>query len=626
MIALLLAYLIAFTAQVDSASTAGVCVAIVAQPSAGMAMSKAIYRVIGTLLGGCVAMALLAAFPQDRTMLLGGYALWLGVCAFVATLLRDFRSYGAALSGYTVGIIAIGVIDAPNTALTATLDRVAAILIGVVSVLVVNSLMAGTDAFDALVGELRARTEAMTALVADALEGRSVGDDMALMRLASGAAAVQTQVTYAALELPDGQTRANGARHTIAALLAMVSASRAVAATLGPDTHPDVRARLQAVAAAMRGLREASPPEPAPWPTTPSDAMLLERADELLGDHRESLAGLHTLIEGTDPMPRIRLRTSFDIPGAMLGAVRTLIAVTFCSIFCVLAGWSGATLLLIQLSAFLALLGTFPNPSQASLAFGVSLPPMALLVGLANYLVLPLASGFVPFSLVVAPLSMAAVLTMRQPFLAPYAPAAFLYVTLLLSPANQEAFNLVSYCNIVMELALSVLFTTLSFNLILKVSPSRRLYRVADRIGAELRRTMRENGRLLDRAPAQSLLYDRMSQAMTWLGRPTPSRVRLLSHIYGMGELDLAIRRARSALAAVVAEEPSLAAVAAAASQSLSNEDSEAMLRSAESLLQHPTDRPDRRELRRAVAGMAGAARLMGPDRAALRFYRKLTA
>lgn len=189
-IALLLAYLIAFTAQVDSASTAGVCVAIVAQPSAGMAMSKAIYRVIGTLLGGCVAMALLAAFPQDRTMLLGGYALWLGVCAFVATLLRDFRSYGAALSGYTVGIIAIGVIDAPNTALTATLDRVAAILIGVVSVLVVNSLMAGTDAFDALVGELRARTEAMTALVADALEGRSVGDDMALMRLAAGLAII----------------------------------------------------------------------------------------------------------------------------------------------------------------------------------------------------------------------------------------------------------------------------------------------------------------------------------------------------------------------------------------------------------------------------------------------------
>ncbi len=589
-------------------------------------MSKAIYRVIGTLLGGCVAMVLLAAFPQDRTMLLGGFALWLGICAFVATLLRDFRSYGAALSGFTVGIIAIGVIDTPDNALIATLDRVAAVLIGIVSVLVVNSLLAGTGAFDALVKELRERTEAMTALVADALEGRPVGDDLALMRLAAGAAAVQTQATYAALELPDGQTRANGARHTIAALLAMVSASRAVAGTMGPATHPDVRARLQAVAAAMRGPPEALPSKPAPWPTTPFDAMLLERADELLDARREALAGLRTLAEGTDPMPRIRLRTSFDIPGAMLGAVRSVIAVTFCAIFCVLAGWSGATLLLIQMSAVIALLGTFPNPSSASLAFGASLPLVALFVGVANYLVLPSASGFVPFSLVVAPIALAAALTVRQPSLAPYAPAAFLYVPLLLSPANQETFNLASYCNIVMELGLSTLFTTLSFSLILKVSPSRRLYRVAEGIGAELRRTMRDTARLLDRAPAQSLLYDRMSQAIVWLGRPTPARARLLSHIYGMGELDLAIRRARSALAAAVGGEPSLAVVAAAASRSLSDGDPEAMLRSAESLLRHPTDRLDRSVLRRAASGMAGAARLTGPDRASWRFYRKLTA
>lgn len=589
-------------------------------------MSKAIYRVIGTLLGGCVAMALVAAFPQDRTMLLGGYALWLGVCAFVATLLRDFRSYGAALSGYTVGIIALGVIDAPDTALTATLDRVAAILIGIVSVMVVNSFLAGTAAFDALVEDLRDRTKAMTALVAGVLEGRPVGDDLPLVRLAAGAAAVQTQVTYAALELPDGQTRANGARHTIAALLAMVSASRAIAATLGPDTNRAVRAHLRAVAAALRGSADARPSEPAPWPTTPFDAMLLERADELLDAHNAAQAGLRTLIEGTDPMPRIRLRTSFDIPGAMFGAVRALIAVTFCSIFCVLAGWSGATLLLIQLSAFIALLGTVPNPSQASLAFGASLPAAALAVGIANYLVLPLASGFVPFSLVVAPLAILAAVTMRQPFLAPYAQAAFLYATLLLSPANQESFDLASYLNIVMQLVLCTLFTVLSFNLILKVSPSRRLYRIAERTGAELRRTMREPGRLLDRAPAQSLFYDRMSWALIWLGRATRARVRLLSHIYDMGELDLAIRRARSALAAAVGEEPSVAAVAADASRNLSNGDPDAMLRSAESLLQHPTDRPDRSGLRRAVAGMAGAARLIGPDRAALRFYRKLTA
>jgi len=87
-LSMLLAYYVAFAAQVDSASSAGVCVAIVAQPSAGMSTAKAIYRIIGTLVGGCVGLALVAAFPQDRVMLLAGFALWLAVCTFVATLLR----------------------------------------------------------------------------------------------------------------------------------------------------------------------------------------------------------------------------------------------------------------------------------------------------------------------------------------------------------------------------------------------------------------------------------------------------------------------------------------------------------------------------------------------------------
>ena len=133
-LALLLAYLVAFAVQVEGPSTAGVCVAIVAQPSPGMAMSKAASRLLGTLLGGCIGLALLAAFPQDRVLLLAGYAVWLGLCTFGSTLLRDFRSYGAALSGYTAGIIAIGAIDSPHTALLTTLNRVAAMTIGIAAV------------------------------------------------------------------------------------------------------------------------------------------------------------------------------------------------------------------------------------------------------------------------------------------------------------------------------------------------------------------------------------------------------------------------------------------------------------------------------------------------------------
>ena len=47
-----------------------------------------------------------ACFPQSRIGFLLGLALWAGGCAFVATLLRNFASYAAALAGFTAAIIA----------------------------------------------------------------------------------------------------------------------------------------------------------------------------------------------------------------------------------------------------------------------------------------------------------------------------------------------------------------------------------------------------------------------------------------------------------------------------------------------------------------------------------------
>jgi hypothetical protein len=90
-----------------------------------------------------------------------------------------------------------------------------------------------------------------------------------------------------------------------------------------------------------------------------------------------------------------------------------------------------------------------------------------------------------------------------------------------------------------------------------------------------------------------------------------------------MGELDLTIRRARAGLADI-AENPRLSAAAAAARRSLQQGDPDAMLRSAETLLE-ARDEPGGESLRLAVSGLAGAARLIGPDRSALRFYSKLT-
>ncbi|MEJ0047878.1 MAG: FUSC family protein [Rhodospirillales bacterium] len=55
---------------------------------------------------------LTVCFPQSRLGFLAGLALWGGICALFATLLRNFASYAAALAGITAAIIASGELGA----------------------------------------------------------------------------------------------------------------------------------------------------------------------------------------------------------------------------------------------------------------------------------------------------------------------------------------------------------------------------------------------------------------------------------------------------------------------------------------------------------------------------------
>src|SRR5713101_10169938 len=104
--AVCLALYIAFWLELDSAYWAGTTAAIVCQPSLGASLRKGSFRMIGTVVGAMAVVVLTACFPQDRGVFLQGLALWGAACALLATLLRNFASYAAALAGYTAAIIA----------------------------------------------------------------------------------------------------------------------------------------------------------------------------------------------------------------------------------------------------------------------------------------------------------------------------------------------------------------------------------------------------------------------------------------------------------------------------------------------------------------------------------------
>src|SRR5271156_177695 len=111
-----LALYIAFWLQLDNPFWAGTSAAIVRQPQLKAALRKGWFRMIGTVIGATMIVALTALFPQDRIGFLALLAVWGSICAFIATLLRNFASYGAALAGYTAVIIAADTLGATGGA------------------------------------------------------------------------------------------------------------------------------------------------------------------------------------------------------------------------------------------------------------------------------------------------------------------------------------------------------------------------------------------------------------------------------------------------------------------------------------------------------------------------------
>jgi uncharacterized membrane protein YccC len=112
---------------------------LVSQPLAGMVLSKALFRLLGTFLGGAAAVVLLPAFVNEPLVLSFAMALWLGLCIYIAQLDRAPRSYTFLLAGYTAAIIGFPSVLAPGNIFNTAVLRVQEIGIGIV----VTSLIHG---------------------------------------------------------------------------------------------------------------------------------------------------------------------------------------------------------------------------------------------------------------------------------------------------------------------------------------------------------------------------------------------------------------------------------------------------------------------------------------------------
>ena len=113
---------------------------IVSQPMAAAVRSKAVYRLLGTLIGAAVAVLLVPLLDNAPLLLCLALALWTGFCLAVSMLDRSPRSYLMMLAGYTAAIIGFGSVNQPADIFLTAVARSEEIIIGIVCATVLHSL------------------------------------------------------------------------------------------------------------------------------------------------------------------------------------------------------------------------------------------------------------------------------------------------------------------------------------------------------------------------------------------------------------------------------------------------------------------------------------------------------
>jgi uncharacterized membrane protein YccC len=368
-----LTYYVTFALMLSDPTWAVTTAAIVCTPVLGASLRKAFFRMIGTVVGAIGIVILAALFRQDRIGFLIGLALWCAVSTFVATLLRNFAAYAAALSGYTAAILASDVLGPVGTTggdvTFLAINRAIEICMGILCAGVILALTDLGHSRRKLAAELASLSTAIMDGFADCFLTASsdLTQFQGLRRdLLRRIIALDPTIDAAIGEASDLRYRSPVLQRAVSGLVETISAWRKAAYQFAlnrnPTTERDARAvynelprdRLSpdasgsaktpaelraACCSAVRSLTRFNA-------ETPSQRLLAESAAQGMLGMARALNGLVGVVDPPDMIP-IRGMARLHVPDWLppsISALRAFLAILAISLFWIASAWpSGAT-------------------------------------------------------------------------------------------------------------------------------------------------------------------------------------------------------------------------------------------------------------------------------------------
>ena len=360
-----LALAVALALRLPNPYWAAMPVWVVTQASAGLLLERAVFRVLGTLIGAAAGFAVLrlSADPWLVFLLLG---LWVGMAGALTHLLRGVHAYGALVAGMTAAVVVLPVLFTPGLGMALAWARVECTLIGVLAVTAVTARFTPGSARAAFYR--RARD-----LAADALDCAAVpepGGERERAALA-GIAALDESAALISAGSVEGYRRLRGVHALVVAALATLAAGRALRGRrTRAEPLPDNIAAWAASAAQRLRADAACPPPPAAW-AAPAAPPALRRLHEAAARLLAAAAALGASPAAADATSFGRklvwLAPGRDWRQAARAGLVTGGATALAAALGLLSGWSAGELAALGVCIFSTVVSAQPEPRLAAL-------------------------------------------------------------------------------------------------------------------------------------------------------------------------------------------------------------------------------------------------------------------
>jgi uncharacterized membrane protein YccC len=171
----MLALYIAFYYDLPRPYWALASVYIVSNPFVGATRSKALYRVLGTLLGAAASVALVPPFAETPYLLSGLIALWTAVFVYISISTRAARNYVFLLASYSLSVIALPALSNPLSIFDVAVARTEEITLGIVCASIAGSVIFPSRLAPTLIERTDSWFREAARYVQESLAGRVAG-------------------------------------------------------------------------------------------------------------------------------------------------------------------------------------------------------------------------------------------------------------------------------------------------------------------------------------------------------------------------------------------------------------------------------------------------------------------